>query len=308
MRKINSLLIMISATMVLVAVNGCKSSQEYAEERGRKAVTQYQMAKYREIQNGKPLSLAQCIEIALQNNLDVRVYELEQEVAKEFRTAEALGMLPDLTLTNNFTARSNTPASSSKKLVSSGETYGASVAEDRNVNYLNIDLVLSMLDFGLAYFNTQQAQDRVYIRKQRTERAVQNLSFDVVRAYFKVAAAQRAHGALNLAFILQPITRLHAKVREYAGRIAMKAKARGHRALHIAIELNEVVARNGLRKRHTIHPAPDVDAHQIRNDLVAQVCRKANHAALALMGIGHDADLGAFKRRTAGNLLDLLLG
>ena len=192
MRKINSLLIMISATMVLVAVNGCKSSQEYAEERGRKAVTQYQMAKYREIQNGKPLSLAQCIEIALQNNLDVRVYELEQEVAKEFRTAEALGMLPDLTLTNNFTARSNTPASSSKKLVSSGETYGASVAEDRNVNYLNIDLVLSMLDFGLAYFNTQQAQDRVYIRKQRTERAVQNLSFDVVRAYFKVAAAQRA--------------------------------------------------------------------------------------------------------------------
>lgn len=60
------------------------------------------------------------------------------------------------------------------------------------MNYLNIDLVLSMLDFGLAYFNTQQAQDRVYIRKQRTERAVQNLSFDVVRAYFKVAAAQRA--------------------------------------------------------------------------------------------------------------------
>ena len=88
----------------------------------------------------------------------------------------------------------------------------------------------------------------------------------------------------------------------------MKAKARGHRALHITIELNEVVARNGLRKRHTIYPASDIDAHQIRNDLVAQVCRKANHAALALMGIGHDADLGVFKRRAAGNLLDLLLG
>ena len=192
MRTNKSLLVMIPVMLVLIAVSGCKSSGDYVEERGKKAVTQHLLAQQREIQNGRPLSLDQCIEIALQNNLEVRVYELEQEVAKEFRTAEALGMLPELTLTNNFTARSNTPASSSKKLVTSGESYGASVSEDRNVNYLNIDLMLSMLDFGIAYFNTQQAQDRVFIRKQRTERAVQNLSFDVVRAYFKVAAAQRA--------------------------------------------------------------------------------------------------------------------
>ena len=183
---------MIPVMLVVIAVSGCKSSEDYAEERGRKTVVQHLLVQQREIRDGKPLSLDQCIEIALKNNLEVRVYELEQEVAKEFRTAEALGMLPELTLTNNFTARSNTPASSSKKLVTSGESYGASVSEDRNVNYLNIDLMLSMLDFGIAYFNTQQAQNRVYIRKQRTERAVQNLSFDVVRAYFKVAAAQRA--------------------------------------------------------------------------------------------------------------------
>ena len=192
MRKNNSLLVMIPVLFALIAVSGCKSSEDYAAERGKKAVTHHLLSQQREIQDGRPLSLDQCIEIALRNNLDVRVYELEQEVAKEFRTAEALGMLPELTLTNNFTARSNSPASSSKKLVSTGQTYGASVSEDRNINYLNIDLMLSMLDFGIAYFNTQQAQDRVYIRKQRTERAVQNLSFDVVRAYFRVAAAQRA--------------------------------------------------------------------------------------------------------------------
>ena len=88
----------------------------------------------------------------------------------------------------------------------------------------------------------------------------------------------------------------------------MKAKARGHCALHVAIELNEVIARNSLRKRYAVHTASDVDPHQVRNDLVAQVCRKTDHAALALMGIGHDADLGAFECRAAGNLLDLLLG
>ena len=100
-------------------------------------------------------------------------------------------MLPELTLSNNFTARSNTPASSSKKLVTSGETYGASTSEDRNVNYFNIDLMLSVLDFGLAYFNTQQAESRVLIRKQRTDRAVQNLTLMCVKTYFKVRRRPR---------------------------------------------------------------------------------------------------------------------
>lgn len=192
MRKLDCFLMIISLFLVFLISGGCKSSAEYQAERSENAVKHFEGAKFREIQNGKPLSLSECIEISLKNNLEVRLYELEQEVAKEFRTAEALGMLPELTLSNNFTARSNTPASSSKKLVTSGETYGASTSEDRNVNYFNIDLMLSVLDFGLAYFNTQQAESRVLIRKQRTDRAVQNLTFDVVKTYFKVAAAQRA--------------------------------------------------------------------------------------------------------------------
>ena len=49
-----------------------------------------------------------------------------------------------------------------------------------------------MLDFGLAFFNTQQSQDRMLLRQQRTRRAEQNLVLDTVRVYFQVAAAQRA--------------------------------------------------------------------------------------------------------------------
>ena len=67
------------------------------------------------------MSLEKCIEEALKNNLTVRVSELEAEVQKEFETAEALGMLPQLNINNNFTARSNVPASSSKKLIASGK-------------------------------------------------------------------------------------------------------------------------------------------------------------------------------------------
>ena len=48
------------------------------------------------------------------------------------------------------------------------------------------------MDFGLAFFNSQQAHDRYLMRQQRSERVSQNLTLDVVRVYFQVAAAQRA--------------------------------------------------------------------------------------------------------------------
>ena len=108
------------------------------------------------------------------------------------KTAEMLGMLPELNINDTATVRNNTAASSSKKVGESGLTYGYSTSQERDVNYFNIDLALSVLDFGLAFFNTQQAQDRVYMREQRTLRAAQNLTLDVVRAYFSVAAAQKA--------------------------------------------------------------------------------------------------------------------
>ncbi|MBO4631457.1 MAG: TolC family protein, partial [Lentisphaeria bacterium] len=191
MRKIFSVTAVLAGVLLLLSAAGCKTNQDYKDDRAENAAKHFAQAKYREMP-GEKLTLQQCIEIALKNNLQVRVSELELDVQKEFQTAEALGMLPQLNVNNNFTARSNTPASSSEKIVANGATYGASYSEDKIINYLNIDLMFSMLDFGLAFFNTRQQADRVIMTRQRTERAAQNLIFDVVKAYFKVAAAQRA--------------------------------------------------------------------------------------------------------------------
>ena len=184
----------LAAFGILAAViaGGCKTAQDYRDERAEYAVKHFEFARYREMMEGQKLSLKECIRMALDNNLELKVMSIEENVAKEMRTAEMLGMLPELNISDSFTGRSNTPASSSKKVADSGLTYGYSTSQDRNVNYFNIDLALSVVDFGLAYFNTQQARDRVMIREQRTRRARQNLTFDVVKAYFQVAAAQRA--------------------------------------------------------------------------------------------------------------------
>ena len=183
----------IIAAALLIVAAGCKSFEEYQQERISKAVAHFERANYTNIPDGKVLSLDECFQMALKNNLDLKVFGLEEQVAKEMKTSKILGMLPELNISNNYAERNNTPASSSRQIHGEGPgTYSYSQSQDRGVNYLNIDLALSVLDFGLAFFNTQQANDRLLLRQQRTRRAEQNLVLDTVRVYFQVAAAQRA--------------------------------------------------------------------------------------------------------------------
>ena len=195
MKKMQVALIAAGAVAMAggLLLSGCKSEKEFRDERAEYAVLHSQKAKYRDQLEGQKMGLLECMRYALEHNLDVEVNKVEEAVAREMRTAEMLGMLPELTVTDTFTARNNTPASSSENIYGdAGGTYSYSQSQDRALNYLNVDLALSVLDFGLAFFNTQQADDRILLRKQRTERAMQNLTLDVAKAYFQVAAAQKA--------------------------------------------------------------------------------------------------------------------
>lgn len=184
----------LSVTILLLMqlLNGCKTASEYRNKRAELAIKHFEHFKLKSIPQGKVFTLPECIASALKYNLDLKVYDLKKAVARENRTAEMLGMLPDLNASYNATARSNTPASSSRKLAGSGATFGASQGTDKNIGDFRIEMVLSVLDFGLAFINTSQAKDRVILSQQQTTRAAQNLTFEVVKTYFKVAAAQRA--------------------------------------------------------------------------------------------------------------------
>ncbi len=184
--------VMALGVIAVLAFAGCKSEEDFRLERANYARLHFEQSQFKELPQDVRLTLPECIRLAHENNLDVKVSRLEEAVAHEMRTAELLGMLPEINISNSFTGRSNTPASSSKAYKSGGATYGASTSSDRNINAFNIDFALSIMDFGLAFFNSQQAHDRYLMRQQRTERVSQNLTLDVVRVYFQVAAAQRA--------------------------------------------------------------------------------------------------------------------
>ena len=176
----------------LLALSGCKTEEDYKKERIAKAQEQFEAAKKRELPSDKVLSLQDCIKLAMEHNLDLKVQNLEKDAARSVLWAEILGMLPDFSLTEGFTARSNQPGSRSKAVEQSGETYDYSTSQDKNINNLSVDLAFSLLDFGLAFFNSQQSHDRMLLKQHQIDRMRQNLTLDVVRAYFKVAAAQRA--------------------------------------------------------------------------------------------------------------------
>jgi len=186
-------LIFILCIASLILFTSCKTYDDYQQDRVAYAVQHFERARKSNVDETQIFTLKECIRMAIRNNIDLKVLGLEEQVAEEMHTSELLGMLPDITLSNNYTERNNTPGSSSKNIFGyAGGTFTYSQSQDKQNNFFNVDLALSVLDFGLAFFNSQQAKDRIFLRKQRVRRAEQNLVLDVARVYFQVAVAQRA--------------------------------------------------------------------------------------------------------------------
>jgi outer membrane protein len=182
--------IFILAVMFVLA--GCHGAKEAREKRIQTAVDHMSKIKLKVLPKGQVFSLVDCIAIALQHNLDLKVYELKERIADEKVTAQMLGMLPDLSISNQFHSRNKTPGSSSYSIETGQESLVSSRSVDNTINNLKIELALSVLDFGLAYLNSAQAEDRSLITVEQKRRAEQNLKLDIVKTYFKVAAAQDA--------------------------------------------------------------------------------------------------------------------
>lgn len=178
--------------VVLMLVGCYNSEEEFRKERIKKAKAHYEEIGQRIIPKGKVFTLPECIKLALEQNLDLKVFQLREAVNRERKTAAMLGMLPELNASMDATHRNNQPGSSSENIKTGAQTYAPSQSSEKDDVNFKLEMALSTLDFGLAYFNSSQAHDRMILSKQQTRRAAQNLKLDVVKTYLKVAAAQDA--------------------------------------------------------------------------------------------------------------------
>jgi len=180
------------ASVAALSLAGCQSMEDYRKERVEKADAAFKKLQDRKFPEDKMFTLPYAIQMALKHNLDLRVYDLKSAVNAEQKTAAALGMLPDLIVTDDITKRFNEPGASSQNLSTGQQSLAPSKSTEEFENRVRVELLFSALDFGLAYCKAVQQTDQEFITTEEKRRAAQNLILDVTRAYFRVAAAQYA--------------------------------------------------------------------------------------------------------------------
>jgi len=180
------------ATLAVVLAAGCQSEETYQTSRAAKARSDHFFIATRYVPQGEVFSLPTCIEYALKNNLDIEVKKLGEQISQERKTAAVLGMLPQVNLGYTLDARSNQPGSSSYNVYTGQESLTPSKSDEKTERTFTVDIALSTIDLGLAYFNSVQAQDKSLIETSQRKRAVQTLSYNVAKKYYQVAAAQYA--------------------------------------------------------------------------------------------------------------------
>lgn len=184
--------LLISVLCLVIILSGCRTAKDDRVDRIKKATKYFDLIKQRPVPSEKIFTLPECIETALQNNLDFRVLELAEKINDERNSAALLAMLPDIYATFDFTSRSNEPGAKSISLADGSESLVYSKSTKRNIGVFKLEMAFSLVDFGLSYFKALQSEDRGKIAFQQRRRAAQNLVFDVAKAYYRVAAAQYA--------------------------------------------------------------------------------------------------------------------
>lgn len=159
--------------------------QDELSRRTKSILEQYQM----------PLDFSDCVLIALDGSLQIRLARERSELEKEARTRSFISMLPKLIGNGDFTWRSNENAEYSKTVQPKPATtpavnrYSTSVERKRTTG--SIEATWSILDFGLSYFTWRQSYYREVISRYQQQKTRNRIISDVYGAYVLVDVAKK---------------------------------------------------------------------------------------------------------------------
>ncbi|MDP1834409.1 MAG: TolC family protein [Chlamydiales bacterium] len=137
------------------------------------------------------ITLTEAIQIALENNLDVRLQQLELSVQCETYMQDMLREIGQLNAFGEVKHRNRNTGSSSQSLTAQPPA-PPSISSEQDTRVFELHYVFNILDYGLAYYQARQDLDRYQILRQRHLRARQNLVLDVFRSYYRAAVARKA--------------------------------------------------------------------------------------------------------------------
>ncbi|SOE86917.1 Outer membrane protein TolC [Burkholderia sp. YR290] len=186
----------LSATVActMLMLSGCSSLQPRptTREEVRQRVVDDQVSMYsaQEPVTG-PITFYEAAARALKYNLDYRLKLLESALASNIRDVSTNELLPQLVASAGYTDRSNDSGGESIGIVDRQVSLRPSTSEERYHKLASLGASWNLLDFGVAYYRTQQKSDQILMAEERRRKVAQNVLQDVRNAYWRALAAQR---------------------------------------------------------------------------------------------------------------------
>ncbi len=143
------------------------------------------------------LGLGEAIVRSIRYNLDSRVKFMELAVATKQLDFTETGLLPDLVASAGYNRRSNDPGARSINTETGEESLPPSRSQERTRETRDLEFLWNVLDFGMSYHSAKQSSAEVEIAKERQRKTLQNITQDVVDAYWKAWIAQELESQMG---------------------------------------------------------------------------------------------------------------
>lgn len=198
-KNINNQVRFILGSVLLTTVVGCSTSSNVitSEERAQRARLDIaNMFKGQEPITG-PITIGEAMARSLSYNLDHRLKQMESAVASGQYNLSRFGMLPKLVAKAGYSERDNDPGARSINLETGEESLPPSSSAERETETSSLAFSWNVLDFGLSYYSAKQGSDQVKIAEERRRKTIQNISQDVIDAFWKAWMSQSLEPKVN---------------------------------------------------------------------------------------------------------------
>ncbi len=138
-----------------------------------------------------PITFYEAAARALKYNLDYRLKLMESALAANLRDVSTNALLPQLVASAGYLGRNNDSGGTSIGIEDRQVSLRASTSEERYHQVASLGMSWNLIDFGMAYYRTQQKADQMLMAEERRRKVAQNVLQDVRNAYWRALSAQR---------------------------------------------------------------------------------------------------------------------
>ena len=152
----------------------------------------------------KEIDLYQAIAIAIKHNRNLRIQMLESALSQGQIDVVKFDMLPQFAVNAGYKHLSNFPSSTSQGITDFeagpgelGDDPSYTTSSERRQRTGDYGFTWNALDFGLSYVRAGQQADRYLINKELERKAIQNLTREIIYAYWKTLSADVLLAEIN---------------------------------------------------------------------------------------------------------------